>query len=162
MQLLHQDFTISAEFEESKRGERFEDIPHSSPFLGCMKHIRCVDNSNEEHFRKQYSIEHLLWSWVTNHHIPWSSLKPNSESGNQLHWLILILCFWRFWIGLKSRPAASVWGRMKQRGSLEGQGRQCLVACAMTLPVLGRYCACCFYSIVWCCACDLLVLLVHH
>ena len=27
MQSLHQDFTISADFEESKRGERFEDIP---------------------------------------------------------------------------------------------------------------------------------------
>ena len=26
MQSLHQDFTISADFEESKRGERFEDI----------------------------------------------------------------------------------------------------------------------------------------
>ena len=63
MQSLHQDFTISADFEESKRGERFEDIPHSSPFLGCMNYmnyIRCVDNSNEEHFGKQYSIEHLI------------------------------------------------------------------------------------------------------
>ena len=60
MQSLHQDFTISAEFEESKRGERFEDISHSSPGLGCMKHKRCVDNSNEEHVRKQYSVEHLL------------------------------------------------------------------------------------------------------
>ena len=47
---------------------------------------------------------------------------------------------------------------MKQRGSLEGQVHHCLVACAMTPPVLGRYLiALCFaaalvvfYSMVLC------------